>query len=296
MLSEAYLSTLLRNVAMIGYLLVGLAIIHGMVLIALKKREPKETLANICVYVGYIVVKKYLTASITLGAFFLAYQFRLFELPLNWITFLCSIVITDFLYYAKHRLEHRVLLLWVAHSVHHSSVEFNLSTALRLPWLTPFYAWMAYVPAVLLGFHPLMVACSIAIVLVFQFLIHTETVGKWPLLEGILNTPSNHRVHHGSNRQYLDKNYGGILIIWDRLFGTYKAEGEKVVYGLTKPINTTHPVEINLIEAKNLLTEIRSAKTWLDGAKISLSPPGYKLRQRDRKKKSITVLAEDIIR
>lgn len=295
MLTEANLSALLRAIGMAGYFLVGVAIIHGLILITLKKRAAKETLANIGVYIGYTIIKKYLTASLTLGMFYFAYHARIFEIPTNWQMLLCCIVFADFLYYVKHRLEHRVELLWVAHSVHHSSNEFNLSTALRLPWVTPFYAWMAYLPAVIIGFHPIMVAFCVAIVLLFQFLIHTEVVGKLGLFDGILNTPSNHRVHHGSNRQYLDKNYAGIFMIWDRLFGTYKAEEEKVIYGLTKPINTSHPVEINLIEAKNLLTDMRACRTWTDSMRIAINPPGTKLRRR-KKKTPISLLSEDIIR
>jgi sterol desaturase/sphingolipid hydroxylase (fatty acid hydroxylase superfamily) len=148
----------------------------------------------------------------------------------------------DFSYYWFHRCSHESRFFWASHVVHHSSTHYNLSTALRQTWVPmtylPFWLWM---PAV--GFEPWMVLLAQAWSLIYQFWIHTERVRRLPKpFEAVLNTPSHHRVHHGSNEVYLDKNYGGILIIWDKLFGTYQPEGERVRYGLTTNIGTFNPV------------------------------------------------------
>jgi sterol desaturase/sphingolipid hydroxylase (fatty acid hydroxylase superfamily) len=180
-------------------------------------------------------------------------QFALIKLSNNYQNLLLAILIYDFIYYWTHRLEHSSRLFWTWHSVHHSSPEYSLSTSLRLSWLEPFILWYTLIPLVLIGFQPTLVMLAAEISLLYQFFLHTKKIKKLGFLELIFNTPSNHRVHHGSNNKYLDKNYGSILIIWDRLFGTYQKEEEKVIYGLTKPINSKNPLVINITEL---------ARTW----------------------------------
>lgn len=274
MLSALKLEELFNSVNMITLSLIGFALVHCAITLALKRREKPETLCNIAIYFGFFFVKHFLTVGITFGSLSFAYEYKLFEIPFTVTNILICIVLADFLYYWKHRLEHQSRILWAAHSVHHSSPEFNLSTALRLPWLTPFYSWIAYVPAAFLGFHPFIVLMASTIVLGYQFLIHTQVVGNLGVLEYILNTPSNHRVHHGSNTPYLDRNYGGIFMIWDILFGTFIREGIPVVYGVTKPINTSNPFRVNSIEVEHLVRDSAKAKGLKDALKIIFKGPG----------------------
>ena len=162
----------------------------------------------------------------------------------------------DFCYYWFHRIHHESRFFWASHVVHHSSEHYNLSTALRQTW-TPMTGVLFWAPLALLGFHPVMIVLQQAINLLYQFWIHTETVRRLGPLEWVLNTPSHHRVHHGSNPRYLDRNYAGILIVWDRLFGTFQAEDEKPVYGLTHNLDTYNPVRIAFHEYAAIVRDVR---------------------------------------
>jgi len=189
-----------------------------------------------------------------------------------------ALVLADLAYYVKHRMSHRIRLFWAGHSVHHSSQYFNLSTAVRLPWLIPgsFLKSVVYIPMALIGLPVWMILLCQAIVLLFQFPIHTERIDRLPqAIEYVFNTPSHHRVHHGANNPYLDKNYAGILIIWDRLFGSYAEEVEPVRYGLTKNIDTFNPVKVNYHEFGSMLRDIWRAHTWRGRIGYLLRPPGW---------------------
>ncbi|WP_431990037.1 sterol desaturase family protein [Streptomyces albogriseolus] len=181
----------------------------------------------------------------------------------------------DLAYYVFHRSHHRIRLLWASHVVHHSSVRFNLSTALRQSW-TPMTTLPFWLPLALLGVPPWMILLQQSVSLVYQFFLHTERVERlWRPVEWVFNTPSHHRVHHGSNSAYLDRNYGGILIVWDRLFGTFEAEGERVVYGLTKNIGTYNPLRVAFHEYAAAWRDVRTARRWRDKAGYLLGPPGW---------------------
>ena len=181
----------------------------------------------------------------------------------------------DLAYYAFHRAHHRVRVLWASHSVHHSSVRYNLSTALRQSW-TPMTSLPFWLPLALLGIPPWMILLQQSVSLVYQFFLHTERVGiLWRPVEAVFNTPSHHRVHHGANDVYLDRNYGGILIVWDRLFGTFVPEGERVVYGLTKNIDTYNPLKVAVHEYRAAWRDVRTAGRWRDRAGYLFGPPGW---------------------
>ncbi|MEU1464071.1 sterol desaturase family protein [Streptomyces sp. NPDC005727] len=181
----------------------------------------------------------------------------------------------DLAYYAFHRAHHRVRVLWASHVVHHSSVRFNLSTALRQSW-TPMTGLPFWLPLALLGIPPWMILLQQAFSLVYQFFLHTERVDKlWRPVELVFNTPSHHRVHHGSNNEYLDRNYGGILIVWDRLFGTFEPEGARAVYGLTKNIGTYNPVRVAFHEYTAAWRDVRTARNWRQRAGYLFGPPGW---------------------
>ncbi|WNG80223.1 sterol desaturase family protein [Mycobacterium sp. ITM-2016-00316] len=196
----------------------------------------------------------------------------------DWWVWVLAIVGADLGYYAQHRMQHRVRLFWAAHSVHHSSQHFNMSTAVRLPWLIPgrFLTSVVYIPLAVVGVPVWVIFLSQAIILLFQYPLHTERIGKLhPAIEFVFNTPSHHRVHHGSNNPYLDKNYGGILILWDRLFNSYADEVEQVRYGLTHNIDTYNPIKVNFHEFALMVRDVWRATSWRARAGYLLQPPGW---------------------
>ena len=182
----------------------------------------------------------------------------------------------DFTYYWMHRWEHEIRILWAHHSVHHSSPEFNLTTALRLAWIEGLIEWIFFVPMIVIGFDVAQTIIALAIGLAYQTWIHTEKIGRLGWLDKVLNTPSVHRVHHGANPSYLDKNYGGILIVWDRMFGTYQPEDQPVVYGLTKPIGTSNPITINFFEYAQIIKDLRRSRSWYEACGYLFKRPGWR--------------------
>lgn len=212
-----------------------------------KKKQnynTKDTFANFIIIVIGRLLKP---ISIAWGLFlFKAIEpFKIATIPTNVGTFIITFLAVELVYYWYHRLSHEIPILWTIHHTHHSSMWFNLTAAGRLNWIGKFTSVLFYVPLVFLGFSPILISLSLAISLLYQFLLHTEAIGKLGVLEGtFFNTPSAHRVHHGSNEKYLDKNYGGMLIIWDRVFSTYVPETEKVSYGVTTGFIGHNPLTI----------------------------------------------------
>ncbi len=208
--------------------------------------QTKDALASLAMGIGSVLF----VGLINLGTFFLAgvlYRHRVVDVGHGPVAWAIAMIGWDFSFYWHHRVEHENRLLWACHVNHHSSRFYNLSTALRQPW-TPLPTVLFYAPWALVGIEPWMIMVSGGVNLIYQYWIHTEAIGKLPRpFEAIFNTPSHHRVHHGSNPEYLDKNYGGILIVWDRLFGTFEEERARVVYGLTKNIDTYNPFRIAAI-------------------------------------------------
>jgi sterol desaturase/sphingolipid hydroxylase (fatty acid hydroxylase superfamily) len=198
------------------------------------------------------------------------------RVPIVWQAMLLCLVAQDFCYYWSHRSHHVVRILWASHVVHHSSQRFNLSTALRQPW-TGFTSWLFYLPMIALGVHPVALAFCSSVNLVYQFWIHTERINKMPrAFEFGFNTPSHHRVHHASQGSYLDRNFGGILIIWDRLFGSFERERERPVYGLTKNITTFNPLRVAVHEYASIGRDVRGARTWRQRLGAIFSSPGWR--------------------
>jgi sterol desaturase/sphingolipid hydroxylase (fatty acid hydroxylase superfamily) len=222
-----------------------------------RKRDYRETGANLSIGVVYEVFISRVASVVAVAGLSLVATLSPFTLPVNLWTMLIAILISDFIYYWEHRAEHRIRFFWAYHSVHHSSTDFDLTVALRLAWVEDFILWIFYIPMVWVGFHPLQVLISIEIVALYQVWIHTQKIGRLGILDAVLNTASNHRVHHGANRPYIDKNYGGIFMVWDKLFGTYQAETETVIYGLTENIRTHNPLKINGMEYWRMLKDWR---------------------------------------
>jgi sterol desaturase/sphingolipid hydroxylase (fatty acid hydroxylase superfamily) len=181
----------------------------------------------------------------------------------------------DFIYYWNHRFMHTSRYMWAIHVVHHSSERYNLSTALRQPVADALGTFAPYGLLCLLGIRPSLVSQARGINLLYQYWIHTDTIRTLGPAEKVLNTPSHHRVHHGSNQQYLDRNHGSILIVWDRLFGTFEPEDETVVYGLTKNIETFDPVRVATHEHASMLADVGGARSWRDRLSFVLRGPGW---------------------
>lgn len=192
--------------------------------------------------------------------------------PLMWALLFLGV---DLCYYWFHRLSHEINVLWAIHVVHHQSEEYNLTVALRQAALQPLVSWVFYLPLAVLGFPPAMFATMSALNTIYQFWIHTRALPKLGPLEWVLNTPSHHRVHHGSNEKYLDRNHGGTLIIWDRLFGTFQEEEEEPRYGVTRPLYSYNPVWANLHAFVDLHREARKHPRLRDRILTWLMPPGW---------------------
>lgn len=214
---------------------------------------------------------------ITLGAYVYCYELSPFRIPNAWWTYIILFVAIDFLYYWFHRYAHEINFFWGTHVVHHQSEDYNLSVALRQSAFQSLISGMFYLPLAILGFDPIPFLLINTIQTLYQFWIHTETIDKMPAwFEFIFNTPSHHRVHHGRNPKYIDKNHGGTLIIFDRLFGSFQAEEEQVVYGVTKSLSTWNPIWANLDYYNDLQKEFRRTKGIKDKVRLLINKPGWR--------------------
>jgi sterol desaturase/sphingolipid hydroxylase (fatty acid hydroxylase superfamily) len=223
------------------------------------------------------VVEIFLKTLLFSGYVFLYERSRFASLPMTatWAWVGCFLGV-DFFYYWFHRMSHEVNAIWATHVVHHQSEEYNLAVALRQGAFQAAFSWVFYLPLALIGFPPVMFLTLSSVNTLYQFWIHTRAIGKLGLLEWVLNTPSNHRVHHGRNPKYIDRNHGGTLIVWDRLFGTYQPEEEEVVYGITKPLASFNPVWANLHYWVELIDLAGRTGRWADRARVFLKPPGWR--------------------
>ena len=242
-------------------------------LVGYERRDTRTSLAmgigNVIVNVGWKLVVVAIYAAL--------YELTPLRIdPHAWWAWPLLFLADDLAYYWFHRVSHESRVFWASHVVHNSSQHYNLSTALRQTWVPMTYLpfWL---PLLLVGFPPWMVLLAQSWSLIYQFGLHTERIGRLPgPVERIFNTPSHHRVHHGSNHRYLDKNYGGILIVWDRLFGTWEPEGERVRYGLTKQLRTFNPLHVAFHEYVALVRDLRAARGWRIRAALLLRGPGFR--------------------
>jgi sterol desaturase/sphingolipid hydroxylase (fatty acid hydroxylase superfamily) len=234
-----------------------------------------ETLANFSILMVNTFLERTFMGVILIAALVVGEAVTPLNIPEMTFTWGLAILAADFTYYWMHRLEHEIRLLWAFHSVHHSSDEYNLTTAMRLSWFESLFEWLFWLPMVLIGFSVVQTVVALLIVVVYQNWIHTAKIGKLGWFDKVFNTPSVHRVHHGKNRQYIDKNYGGILMVWDRIFGTYEPEREKVEYGITTPPNSVNPVNINIFEIWAMLKQAAQARSWHNAAGYIFRPPGW---------------------
>ena len=240
-----------------------------------------DTLANFVTQALYIGIGLLVFGALYISAFYYTAQFALFEIETTWLTVAICIVLADVTYYWEHRFSHRVGVAWATHTVHHSSPNFNLSVAYRFGPLDDLWPIPFHLPLVLLGFDPVVVFFSEIFVLLYQTFLHTEVIGKLPRpIEAIMNTPSHHRVHHGSNPQYLDKNYAGMFIVWDRLFGTFEEEREPVVYGITEQLETVNPLTIFTHGLIDLGKKVYGAEGIGNKLAVLVRPPDWSPKKR----------------
>jgi len=236
-------------------------------------QETRDTATSLSLGVGSLFAGA-AWKTLAAGLYVTVYEYRVVDLGDGAWPFAAAFVAVDFAYYWFHRLHHEVRVLWASHVPHHSSQRYNLSTALRQSW-TPFTGLPFYLPLALF-FSPAQIATAYGINLLYQFWIHTELIERLGPLEWVFNTPSHHRVHHGANVQYLDRNYAGVLIVWDRWFGSFEPEAERVRYGLTKNIQSWNPVYAAFHEFVAVFRDALSAPSLRDALGFLLQPPGWK--------------------
>ena len=240
----------------------------------LDNYNGEDSIANFCIATANASLNLFLK-----GIAFAAYQFLEPYAPAHlgnqWWVWVLLFLFTDLFYYLFHVLGHKSRFFWASHVVHHSSEKFNLTTALRSGITNTPFRFMFSAPLVLIGFSPIAVILMDSLVLIYTFFIHSEVVGKLGWIEKIFNTPSHHRVHHGSDHEYVDKNFGAVLIFWDKLFGTFQSEVQRPVYGLTKPIRTYNPVKIAFGEWVSLIKDVNRAKNWGEKINYTFAKPGW---------------------
>ena len=240
--------------------------------------ERKDSLTSIGLGLGNLAVGT-LTKSMAIVTYFYVYDhFRLADLDSSWwMVWVFAFFADDLTYYWFHRISHEVRIFWASHIVHHSSPNYNLAAALRQTWTSQLtLTFMFYIWIPLLGVHPFIVFFFQQTSLLYQYWIHTEFIQKMPKwFEYVMNTPSHHRVHHGIDVEYLDTNYAGVMIIWDRIFGSFKAEGARPHYGLTKQIESYNPVKIAFYEWVQIVKDLRHTKNLRNIWGYLMGPPGW---------------------
>lgn len=232
--------------------------------------------ANLGVMVGHSA-SKVVTGGVVTIAMFAVFGLAPVQWAMDdWRTWTAGFLVLEFFYYWQHRFSHTIRWLWTSHAVHHTPNEFTLPAAFRLGWTSAISgSWVVLLPMALMGFHPVVIAALMAINLRYQYFLHTEAVGKLGPLEWVFNTPSHHRVHHGSNPAYLDTNFGGVLIVFDRLFGTFveEREDEPVRYGLTKPVTSNNPFVIAFHEWVNLWHDLKQVRSMHGAWRVLFGRP-----------------------
>jgi len=242
--------------------------------------KKEDTLCTIGLLTGNIMMV-FAVKGLTLALHFYLYQFRLFDLasmmPL-WVMWLLTFILIDLVFYIYHRISHRSRFLWAIHMSHHSSEEMNFAVSFRQAWLGPVSKIPFFILLPLIGLDPTIIAVAGVISTLWGIFGHTQVIGKLGPIEWIFNTPSHHRVHHGANEEYIDKNYGNLFIIWDRIFGTFEPEKANVRYGLVKNVNTYNPIKITFMEWRSMFSDMSKASSPQEFINIFFGPPKTKNR------------------
>ena len=247
-----------------------------------KYYKKQDTLCTIGLLAGNIIVAFSIKGLILVFHFYL-YQFKVLELasilPL-WAMWALTFIMIDLVFYIYHRMSHRIRFLWAIHLSHHSSKEMNFAVSFRQAWFGPVSKVPFFMSLPLLGFDPTIVAVAGVISTLWGIVGHTQIVGKLGFIEWIFNTPSHHRVHHGSNKQYIDKNYGNLLIIWDRMFGTFEPEEEPVKFGLVNNVNTHNPTKITFMAWSSMIDDIKNKNNFSEMLSTIIGPPNTHIKNK----------------
>ena len=266
--------------------LIGLPIVIVFILIEVlfsslnnkKLYRKNDTLCTIGLLTGNILMV-FLVKGITLAIHIYLYQYRIIDLssliPI-WMMWILAFVLIDLVFYFYHRVSHRSRFLWAVHMSHHSSEEMNFAVSFRQAWLGPISKIPFFIFLPIVGIDPTIIAIAGVISTLWGIVGHTQIIKNLGPFEYIFNTPSHHRVHHGSNKQYLDKNYGNLLIVWDRMFGTFEPEKESVKYGLVKNVKTFNPIKITFMEWSNIFKDIKNSNNIKESLYLFFGPPKTK--------------------
>jgi len=259
---------------LVGAAILAIELIEMIVKGELRRKTLLEMLASASTQIPYIAVQTFILTGAYSLYWIIAYALP-WSIPINWWSVVLVILLADITYYWEHRIAHEVRVLWTQHAVHHSSRDMNIVTGVRFGPLEGLWSLVAHLPLAVMGFAPEMIILGVVAVLAYQTWLHTELIGKLGLLEAVLNTPSHHRVHHGCDEKYLDKNYGGVLIVWDRLWGTFQVEEETPRYGLKRDFNSQNPIHVWFSELPQLVRDLRGAKSLREALGYLVNPPGW---------------------
>ena len=247
-----------------------------------KYYKKEDTLCTIGLLTGNIIVA-FSIKGLILAFHFYLYQFKVLELvnilPL-WAMWVLTFIMIDLVFYIYHRMSHRVRFLWAIHLSHHSSEEMNFAVSFRQAWFGPISKIPFFMVLPLLGFDPTIIAVAGVMSTLWGIVGHTQIVGKLGFIEWVFNTPSHHRVHHGSNKQYIDKNYGNLLIIWDRIFGTFEPEEEPVRFGLVNNVNTYNPTKITFMAWASMIDDIKNKNNFGEMLNTFIEPPSTHIKNK----------------
>jgi len=247
-----------------------------------KYYKKEDTLCTIGLLTGNIIVA-FSIKGLILAFHFYLYQFKVLELanilPL-WAMWILTFIMIDLVFYIYHRMSHRVRFLWAIHLSHHSSEEMNFAVSFRQAWFGPISKIPFFMVLPLLGFDPTIIAVAGVMSTLWGIVGHTQIVGKLGFIEWVFNTPSHHRVHHGSNKQYIDKNYGNLLIIWDRIFGTFEPEEEPVRFGLVNNVNTFNPTKITFMAWASMIDDIKNKNNFGEMLNTFIEPPSTHIKNK----------------
>ena len=260
---------------LIGAAMLGIELIKGWIEGTLRGRGLADMFASASTQLPFILVEVVvLTAAY--GLYTLASDaFVTWAFPTTFGTAVLAVFAADFFYYWEHRLAHEIRFLWLHHAVHHSSRFMNIVTGARFGPFEGVWSMLVMFPMVLIGFSPELIIFGNIVVIAYQTWIHTELIGKLGPLERVLNTPSHHRVHHGCDEKYLDRNYGGILIVWDRMFGTFQAEEETPRYGLKRDFESVNPFVVWFSELPQYIRDLKAARSWREVWMRTFGPPDW---------------------
>jgi|MEHZ01.6.fsa_nt_MEHZ011626393.1_3 sterol desaturase/sphingolipid hydroxylase (fatty acid hydroxylase superfamily) len=249
------------GIFLIAIAILSIEIVKGLFSKSMHRTTFFDMFANVSTQLPFVIIEVVLFSGIYVSYSVIGDSFVTWTIPTTTLTALLIVLVADLTYYGEHRFAHEVRIFWTQHAVHHSSRFMNITVAVRFGPFEGLLSALFHLPLVLIGFSAELVLFGILIVQAYQTWIHTELIGKLGVIDRILNTPSNHRVHHGCDEKYIDKNYGGILIIWDRLFGTYQQEDETPKYGLARDFDSTNPLQVWFSELPRLFSDIAGASS-----------------------------------